>query len=744
MAGSIPCFVCKSSLESCVNVVSLWSAQSVNPSSNGFRSAEPWLCHQDCFLCSVCNSLLEDKEHAYGVSVDEKLLCSKHCYGLNVENGSLTRALNDFKDKSLSVKAALENNESTESCLETTRGISEVSCSCGKPKSIEQVAGYRVECIEKNCPIRNYISKQNNHHFETFSDHGSVRDIGKGTSVSPEEIYGKCFYGIRHWTFCAREDDVGVVLFILKPESNPKTRGSFRIMVRSSYYLVFGLLTLSNQHGSKPSREEVVQFLSQQVKVKSSVKAIWSPSAKADLLKMDSAFVKHAYKFGVVYMKENQQTEEELFGNETHSKAFDDFLDLLGERVRLQGFNKYRAGLDSNNDLTGTHSVYTKFHDKEVMFHVSTLLPFEEFDVQKLQRKRHIGNDIACIVFMEATNTKFVPDCIKSNFLHSFIIVQVDVEKNPHLYTVSVVSKADVLFFDPPLHEKHVFEKNEEFRDWILEKLIQAEQACHRVPSFARLHARTRELIMEGLLKSAEMSSHTEQIRNSFPNFSPVSSPNGHHLHQNHHHHITAEQVTRDFSSVGSEEHNRGDTVAFLVGDTNQTCFIGVKSVMMAKSKVFHKVFSQDLSHNNWHTPVTNTSPPTSSPVVKRAASWRSSHMVHTGHRSGKVNLEKMRRCKSLNEAEDPQVILESFTDFDNKKDRENSGLTSHLHWQEVITVKLFQSDVFEALLEYLHCGSCDLVPSVIPGLLSAAQYYEVEELHQVCLERIKEANNSC
>ena len=95
--------------------------------------------------------------------------------------------------------------------------------------------------------------------------------------------------------------------------------------------------------------------------------------------------MKHAYKFGVVYMKENQQTEEELFGNETHSKAFDDFLDLLGERVRLRGFDKYRAGLDSNNDLTGTHSVYTKFHDKEVMFHVSTLLPFEEFDVQKVQ-----------------------------------------------------------------------------------------------------------------------------------------------------------------------------------------------------------------------------------------------------------------------------------------------------------------------------------------------------------------------
>ena len=96
------------------------------------------------------------------------------------------------------------------------------------------------------------------------------------------------------------------------------------------------------------------------------------------------AFIKQAYKFGVIHMKENQQTEEELFGNENHSRTFDDFLDLLGQRVRLRGFDKYRAGLDSNNDLTGTHSVYTKFANNEIMFHVSTLLPFEECDSQKV------------------------------------------------------------------------------------------------------------------------------------------------------------------------------------------------------------------------------------------------------------------------------------------------------------------------------------------------------------------------
>lgn len=33
------------------------------------------------------------------------------------------------------------------------------------------------------------------------------------------------------------------------------------------------------------------------------------------------------------------------------------------------------------------------------MFHVSTFLPYTVGDIQQLQRKRHIGNDIVAIVF---------------------------------------------------------------------------------------------------------------------------------------------------------------------------------------------------------------------------------------------------------------------------------------------------------------------------------------------------------
>lgn len=72
--------------------------------------------------------------------------------------------------------------------------------------------------------------------------------------------------------------------------------------------------------------------------------------------------------------------------------------------------------------VLGLYSVYTNWRNIEIMFHVSTLLPYEKHDPQKLQRKRHIGNDIVCVVFLEADNTSFSPACIKSHFLHTFIL----------------------------------------------------------------------------------------------------------------------------------------------------------------------------------------------------------------------------------------------------------------------------------------------------------------------------------
>ena len=46
-----------------------------------------------------------------------------------------------------------------------------------------------------------------------------------------------------------------------------------------------------------------------------------------------------------------------MYNNESSGPAFEEFLDLLGERVRLKGWEKYRAQLDNKSELkTHTHT----------------------------------------------------------------------------------------------------------------------------------------------------------------------------------------------------------------------------------------------------------------------------------------------------------------------------------------------------------------------------------------------------
>ncbi|XP_010177813.1 PREDICTED: signal-induced proliferation-associated 1-like protein 1, partial [Mesitornis unicolor] len=130
-------------------------------------------------------------------------------------------------------------------------------------------------------------------------------------------------------------------------------------------------------------------------------------------------------KVGIMYCKAGQSTEEEMYNNESAGPAFEEFLQLLGERVRLKGFEKYRAQLDTKTDSTGTHSLYTTYKDYEIMFHVSTMLPYTPNNKQQLLRKRHIGNDIVTIVFQEPGAQPFSPKNIRSHFQHVFVIVRV-------------------------------------------------------------------------------------------------------------------------------------------------------------------------------------------------------------------------------------------------------------------------------------------------------------------------------
>jgi len=114
--------------------------------------------------------------------------------------------------------------------------------------------------------------------------------------------------------------------------------------------------------------------------------AVPLPRTEELLLKLDEQSVSVRYKVGILYCKAGQNTEEQMYNNETSGPAFDEFLDMLGQRVRLKGFDKYKGGLDTKGDSTGQVSLYTTFEQYEVMFHVSTMLPFTASNKQQLSR----------------------------------------------------------------------------------------------------------------------------------------------------------------------------------------------------------------------------------------------------------------------------------------------------------------------------------------------------------------------
>ena len=54
---------------------------------------------------------------------------------------------------------------------------------------------------------------------------------------------------------------------------------------------------------------------------------------------------------------------------------------------------------------------------------IQSLLFISKTDKQQLARKRHIGNDIVCIVFQDP-GASFSPEMVSSQFLHAYIVVQ--------------------------------------------------------------------------------------------------------------------------------------------------------------------------------------------------------------------------------------------------------------------------------------------------------------------------------
>ena len=133
------------------------------------------------------------------------------------------------------------------------------------------------------------------------------------------------------------------------------------------------------------SREEVVNAIARAMNLQTPFKLAALPNMSEELLKIDETFVKNKHKVGLLRVKAGQTNEEDIFSNPHEAGPFEEFLGLIGQRVKLLGFKKFLGGLDGDRNFTGEESVFTEYKNMEVMFHVATLMPFSANDPQQVR-----------------------------------------------------------------------------------------------------------------------------------------------------------------------------------------------------------------------------------------------------------------------------------------------------------------------------------------------------------------------
>jgi hypothetical protein len=243
---------------------------------------------------------------------------------------------------------------------------------------------------------------------------------------------------------------------------------------------------------------------------KADITPVHQPEFVTELADYEEKNLLRSYKFGVLVLSVDNKTADEsgLYGWRGPHEGVERFLGLMSRRVRLKGWRHYKGGLDARTDTTGTHSWYTRYCGAEIMFHVAHEIPYTEGDMQQVERKRHIGNDIVVIVFREHGAPPFDPETIKSHFNHIFLVVSPvkALSGTPH-YRIEMLTNESLRSYGPKFKDPPIYRHSTAFGNMLLAKMINGERAAYASPTFAQKFKRTRRELLE-LLCEKRLKAH--------------------------------------------------------------------------------------------------------------------------------------------------------------------------------------------------------------------------------------------
>ncbi|CAD0195660.1 unnamed protein product [Chrysodeixis includens] len=116
----------------------------------------------------------------------------------------------------------------------------------------------------------------------------------------------------------------------------------------------------SSGGGQAPTRPTVKQILGQfpsMERVDKVPREITCAELQKDVLLLEEQEGSVNFKIGVMLMKPGQKTDDEMLSNEKGDEKWERFISLLGDKIRLRGWNRFRGGLDVKADVITSSAI---------------------------------------------------------------------------------------------------------------------------------------------------------------------------------------------------------------------------------------------------------------------------------------------------------------------------------------------------------------------------------------------------
>ncbi|XP_017770423.1 PREDICTED: tuberin [Nicrophorus vespilloides] len=145
------------------------------------------------------------------------------------------------------------------------------------------------------------------------------------------------------------------------------------------------------------------------------------------------------HKIGVIYIGVGQNGKEvDILKNKYGSVRYVQFLKNLGTLIKIQDVDPqlfFLGGLEQNGS-DGKYAYIWQDGVIRVMFHVATIMPNKDSDVNCTNKKKHIGNDNVTIVYNDSGEDYNI-NTIKGQFNFANVIIQ-PLDQNTNRVTVKV------------------------------------------------------------------------------------------------------------------------------------------------------------------------------------------------------------------------------------------------------------------------------------------------------------------